>query len=515
MSRSTSRNTFLLSLLALSLSLGACQLSPLEPVSQGGAPQAVEQGSLNVSIRWPQRQDRALQAIPLGADQALLVVTDPQGATRGTLHVARAAQGARASLVLPVGKDYRVTVRMIGPGEEVMAAGESALFEIVSNQATSVPVRLDPIVTTVAGTGIDNHVGEGVPATEAAIQNPSDVGTDAAGNLYIAVRKVGSLDGNVIRKVSPAGVITTVVGHAPGSDAPYAKGDVVPAAHTLLNSPSGLAVSEDGALVIADKIYQSTPVRYRILVVPARDGERYGRAMRAGHSYSIYETTFAIANVVMGPDGTVYASVRNWIIRLDPQGRLATVAGIEGDTKGGAGEDGPATASQLLIPDGMALDPYGNLFFADRSNQRIRMLCQAPGRYYGMPMQAGSVYSVAGLKVSGAWQRTSTLFPYVDGKPGLASSLFFPRGLAMDDRGNLFFADSSNNLIRRLSPDGMLSTVAGSGRPTKLGTPLGALGDGGSSFNATFGYPGGLAIGPLGALYVADSTNNRVRRIRI
>ncbi len=517
MSFSASRLTCSGFLLALSVSLGACQVPPLDLVSREVAGPVLDRGSLRVAIHWPVREGRRLQAVPRGAEAAHLAVRDPQGAIRASLRIPREGPEApvSASLDLPVGRDYRVAVHMTGIDGEVMALGESAPFDIAPNQATSVPLRLDPIVMTVAGTGIDNHVGEGIPATEAAIQNPSAVGADAAGNLFIAVRKTGSMDGNVIRKVSPSGQITTVVGLPPGSDDPYLKGDDIPARQTLLNSPSGLAVSEDGDLVIADKVYGSSPAIYRIVVVPARSGMRYGKVMRAGYAYSIYETPFAIASVALQANGAVYATVRNWVVRVDPLGSAATIAGITGDAKGGAGEDGPAIASKFLIPDGLALDRHGNLFIADRSNHRIRMLCQVPGTYYGIAMQTGWVYSVAGLKASEAWQRTSPLFPYVDGKPGLASSLFFPRGLAVDESGNLFIADSTNNLIRRLGPDGMLVTVAGNGKPTKFGAAQEALGDGGSSLDATFGYPGGLAIGPLGALYVADSTNNRVRRIRI
>ena len=517
MSYSNKGITSLLAVLALGLGLSGCQRAPMQAPERAGARASVEVGSLRVSIRWPERPERRLQAIPMAAEEAVLRVTDARGSLLETRRVSRTSQvgSTSASLDLPPGLDYRLSASMSGAEGEVMAIGQSAPFAIAPNQATTVPLRLLPILMSVAGTGLDAFSGEGIRATEAAIQNPSSVGTDAAGNLYVAVRKVSATYGNVIRKVGPDGRITTVVGLPPGSTESYQAGDGMPARYTQLLSPSGLAVSPEGDLLITDERYGATPKSYRILYVPARDGMRFGKVMQAGHVYEIYTSPYAIASVALGEESSIYAAVRNWIVRVDADGTQSTVAGIEGQANGGTGEDGPATQSDLKIPDGLALDRHGNLILSDRSNHRIRMLCRVPGTYYGLPMQAGWIYTIVGLKASGAWQRTSTLFPIVDGKRGLESSLNFPRGVVLDATGYLYVADSSNNLIRRLSPDGTLVNVAGNGKPTRLGKDVEPLGDGGSSLEATFCFPGGLAFGPLGALYIADSSNNLVRRMRL
>lgn len=504
-------------LLTLATSLPACQPLPMQTPSRGVMIVPGELGSVTVAIRWPERQAWGVQGIPLAADEAIVTVEDAKGQSLVTRQFTRTpeADATPARLELPVGVDYRLSARMQGADGELMALGQSAPFAVRRNQATQVPVRLDPVIMTVAGTGVDSYAGEGVPALEAAIQNPSAVGADAEGNLYVAVRKNSASYGNAIRKVTPDGRITTVVGLPPESSETYVVGDGAPAGRTQLLAPSGLVVSPEGDLVITDEVYGSNPRINRILVIPARDGRRFGKEMRAGHSYTVYTSPQAIANVVLAPDQALYASVRNWIVRVEPDGAHATVAGIDGNTTGGAGEDGPATTSDLKIPDGLAVDALGNLLIADRSNYRVRMLCRSSGTYYGIPMQAGWIYTIAGLKASGAWQRTSALFPIVDGKKGLESSLNFPRGLVLDAHGYLYISDSSNNLIRRLSPDGTLVTVAGNGKPTKLGKETYPLGDGGSSLEATLCFPGGIAIGPRGSLYVADSSNNLVRRIRI
>jgi|GEM_PF-2387275 len=517
MSSSSKPLSRLLTALALSMTLMGCQAPSLQPPMRSELQSPGEPGTLSVAIRWPERPPRVLQRIPLAAEEAVLTVTDARDAVRATRRISRAAGDGltRASLELPAGVDYRVSLRMEGLDGEVMAIAQSAPFAIRTNRAVEVSLQLEPVIMSVAGTGMDSFSGEGIPATDATFQNPSAVATDAAGNLYVAIRKNSGSYGNVIRKVSPEGVVTTVVGLPPESSEAYQTGDGTPARYTQLLSPAGLAVSPEGDMVIADEIVGTSPRINRMLFIPARDGRRFGKEMQAGHAYEIYRSSFTIAGITLGEDESVYASVRNWVVQVDRDGKAVTVAGIEGQVTGDAGPDGPATESDLKIPDALLLDPLGNLFIADRSNHRIRMLCRTPGTYYGIPMQAGWIYSIVGVLESGSWQRTSTLFPLVTGKAGLESSLNSPRGLALDDRGYLYISDSTNNVIRRLAPDGTLITVAGTGKPTKLGKVIEPLGDGGSSLKATLCFPGGLTIGPNGGLYVADSSNNLVRRIRI
>ena len=524
---SSKRQACFASLLALSMGVAGCHhpqsLSVARTEVSGSAQAVAGQGALTLTIRWPQRPERSVQVVPVAAEEAVLVVKDSADKELLTRSLSRELDGeiAQLQINLPVGHDYRLSAVMRGADGEPLAKGTSAPFSIAANQVTTVKIRLDSIIVSFAGTGVSSFEGEGVLATEATIQNPATVATDAAGNVYVPVRK-SALDGNVIRKISPDGIISTVVGLPPGSSDPHLSGNGIPARNTLMSSPLGLSVSPDGDMLVGHEVYNAdakAPAVYRLLFIPARSGVRFGMDMQAGCSYELYSSSAKYESVLLGPDDTVYASQRNWVLRVNPDRSVDTVAGKPADTTGGAGLDGPATASALKTTDGLALDSHGNLFISDRNNHRVRMVCRKPGTYFGIPMQEGWIYTIAGLYAEGAWQRTAAKFPYEDGKPGLQSSLGFPRGLVFDDRGNLYISDSINALVRKLTPEGTLITVAGKGKATEwrdtttntwFSEPLG---DGGSSLEASFYNPGGLAFGPRGELYIADTTNHRIRRI--
>ena len=122
-------------------------------------------------------------------------------------------------------------------------------------------------------------------------------------------------------------------------------------------------------------------------------------------------------------------------------------------------------------------------------------------------MASGSIYTVAGIG-----QETSDDYPLGDGKDGLQASFTFPRGIALDGRGNLFIADTGNHRIRILSPDRIISTFAGTGERTPADGSK--LGDGASALKATFWNPVGVLVSQ-DTLYITDSNNHRVRKIRL
>ncbi len=420
---SSKRDAGFAALLALGMGLSGCQqpglqtVLPLFPPAPQGEDHALPgQGAVSVSIRWPKRSERQVQLIPVGAEAAVLSVNDSAGNELLTLTLTRAdgQDVSQAQLDLPVGYDYRVSALMRGPDGETMALGTSLPFSIVKNQVSTVALRLDSFIVTVVGTGNAGHEGEGVPGTQATIMNPSTVATDAAGNLYVAVRKGVSMDGHVIRRVSPDGIITTHVGLPPGSAEEYQLGDGAPARRTLLHSPTGLAVSPEGDFLIADEIYDpdtKNPTVYRLIFIPARDGERFGMAMQAGCSYTLKTSSTKFECVQFAPDGTPYASQRNWVVRVNVDRTLTTIAGKEGDTTGGAGDDGPATASALKTTDGLAFDSHGNLFIADRTNHRIRMLARSRGPTTASPCRpAGSTrWWASRMEARGSARPRSTL----------------------------------------------------------------------------------------------------------
>lgn len=179
--------------------------------------------------------------------------------------------------------------------------------------------------------------------------------------------------------------------------------------------------------------------------------------------------------------------------RLSADGRRADApkascpAGIE--TVAGffaLGDGGPALEARLKAPRGMAWDAEGNLYIADSRNHRVRMVTQE-----------GAIRTVAGTGVAGSSG---------DGGPAVEASLHLPVDLAFDAEGNLYIAEALGHRIRRISPDGRITTVAGTGA-------RGYSGDGGPALEAALDTPQGLALDASGNLYIADLGNHRVRRV--
>jgi uncharacterized protein (TIGR03437 family) len=153
------------------------------------------------------------------------------------------------------------------------------------------------------------------------------------------------------------------------------------------------------------------------------------------------------------------------LIREVSNGVITTAAGT--GMLGGTGDNGPATSAQLYYPYAVAVDSAGNLYIADNGNQRIRRVSN------------GVIATVAQLSAS---------------------------GVAVDSAGNLYIADYGNNRIRKLSAAGQITTVAGNGTP-------GFSGDNGLATSAQLNSPGGIAVDSASNLYIADSTNNRIRKV--
>jgi sugar lactone lactonase YvrE len=171
------------------------------------------------------------------------------------------------------------------------------------------------------------------------------------------------------------------------------------------------------------------------------------------------------------------------IFKLDQRGRLSVVAGT--GAGGFAGDGGPATQAQLFAPHDLLFDAAGNLLIADTYNQRIR-------RIDGQ----GIITTLAG---NGQAAYTG------DGGPARQASLNNPQGLALDRRGNLLIADTYNHVVRRVTPDGTIATLAGS-------VP-GHGGDGGPAIKAQINLTMAVAAAPDGSVYLSDAANSRIRRV--
>jgi len=190
--------------------------------------------------------------------------------------------------------------------------------------------------------------------------------------------------------------------------------------------------------------------------------------------------------VCLDPAGDLYIvdSSNHRVLLAAPGENLKTAAG--NGAPGDVGDGGPARLAELSSPSACALDSAGNLYIADTGSHRIRKA-----------RPDGIIVTIAGIGDPGFSG---------DGGLATAASLSSPRGVAADSNGDVYIADTGNNRIRQITPDGIIRTIAGQGGP-------GFSGDGGPSVSAGLNAPAGLVLDGSGDLYLADSGNNRVRRL--
>ena len=327
-------------------------------------------------------------------------------------------------------------------------------------------VNLAGIISTVAGTGTRGFGGDGGLAVSAQLFGPKSVALDSLGNLYIA-----DTFNDRIRRVTDTGIISTVA----GTGTKGFSGDSGPATSAQLNWPSEIVIDSAGNLLIADnsRIRKVTP-------------EGIISTVAGGGIHGIdYVGGFAVDSTgsILSDDGT------GRIRKVTTTGIITTVAG-NGRSQGFAGDQGPASSARFLYPRGLTFDTDGNLYIADTLNDRIRMVSQN-----------GTVTTVAG---------TATRDYSGEGGPATDDSLFEPRAVALDGVGNMFIADTLNNRIRKVSTGEIFSrtitTVAGTGIS-------GFGGDGDEASSAQLAEPSGIVVDRTGNLYIADTKNNRIRRV--
>lgn len=282
--------------------------------------------------------------------------------------------------------------------------------------------RVSPagVITTLAGTGTPGYSGDGGAAREARLSSPQAVALDAEGNLYIA-----DTENHRIRMVNRAGIITTVA----GTGVAGFNGHVRQALEAQLNRPSGLAFDSLGWLIFSD-------------------------------------------------------TGNHRICRLIPPGLVVTIAG--GNSAGFSGDGGPAYQAQFHSPRALAVDAQDNLYVGDTGNHRIRRI-----------RLSGTVTTFAGTGRKGYSG---------EGVPATEANFSNVLGIAVDTAGNVFVSDSDNSRIRRISPSGAVFTIAGSGF-------RGFAGDLGPAREARFDDPMGLALDEAGLIFVADRLNHRIRRL--
>jgi sugar lactone lactonase YvrE len=362
-----------------------------------------------------------------------------QNGTNGFLYLSNIAINDGGNYIVVVTNNYGSVTSQVATlavavpptanisGNQVVDAGSNAAFSVTASgtgpfyyiwclNGTNLPKP----GMIIAGGGTFGKLGDGGQATNASLANPSAATADAEGNIFIT-----DMFNNRIRKVATNGIITTVAGNGVGS--PSVNGQT--ATNTGLSHPTFALVDPAGDLFIAEQD-------------------------------------------------------ANWITEVATNGILTHVAGYGGIFFGGDG--GQATNASLNGPCGIALDAFGNLFVADTGHNRVRKVSTN-----------GIITTIAGGSTRG-----------FSGDGGFATnaSLNGPNAIFPDRWGNLFIADTLNNRIRKVASNGIITTIAGSGT-------AGFSGDGDLATNASLCSPSGLTFDTVGNLLIADTCNERIRQV--
>ena len=416
------------------------------------------------------------------------------------------------------------TARFNGPFG-VAADGAGNVYVTDSAGHTVRKITSAGVVTTLAGSPGQSGGNDGTNQT-ARFNVPTGIAVDADGNLYVA--DIGS---STIRKVTAAGIVTTVAG-SPGL--PGSRDGVGSAARFL--SPAGIAMDHTGNLLVADSGNHSL----RRVTTNGVVTTFAGKAGEVGNEDVVIATArfFSPSAVAMGTGGKLYvADTYNQTIRiLWRDGAVSTLAGLAG-SPGSA--NGAGSVARFNDPFGVAADNAGNVFVADSYNSTIRKVTSdgvvttfagsagQPGsadgtgstaRFYypsGIAVDSqGNVYVAdhddsTVRKITSAGEVTtlagSAGFPGSADGEGAAAQFEFPNGIAVDYAGNLFVADSGNSTIRKVTSAGVVTTFAGSAGQVGSADGIGSA--------ARFDYPFGLAVDGAGNVFVADAGNSTIRKI--
>jgi streptogramin lyase len=450
----------------------------------------------------------------------------------GTVYVAE----ARNHCIRKVTSSGEVTT-LAGSGTDGFADGLGAAAEFASPTGVAVDAsgtvyvadsanhrirKITPSgeVTTFAGSD-KLRIADGKGAA-AGFAVPVDVAVDASGTVYVA-----DLQDNRIRKVTPSGEVTTLAGNGA-----YGSADG-PGASARFDEPTHVAVDASGTVYVADqncnrirKITSSGVVS----TWTRSDDRRFANGTRPAEQF---EGPMAFDGpMAVDAGGMVYVGYNNCILKVTPSGQVTTLAG-----SGAEGfADGTGAAAKFCGIGGLALDAYGTVYVADYGNNRIRKVApsgevttlagngegdyadgtgttalvwsprdvavDASGTVYVADPKrhcirkatpSGEVTTLAGGEVAGLADGT-----------GAAAKFAGPSGVAVDASGTVYVADSGNDRIRKVTPSGKVTTLAGRGER--------GFADG-KGASARFRYPGGVAVDASGTVYVADSGNNRIRKV--
>ena len=315
------------------------------------------------------------------------------------------------------------------------------------------PVIIDhaSTVTTVAGSGTQGFA-DGTKE-QASFNLPSGIAISTEGFLFVADKQ-----NNIIRIVSPQGVVNTIAGT--GKTGFSNKKDSV-----TFNFPSGVGVDFLGNVYVAD---------LGNLAIRKIDINGVVTTFATGFNGPTGLASDAKGNVYVADNGN------SIIVKITNTGVVSTLAGTRG-VRGS--KDGTGTGAQFNQPHSIAVDSSGNVYVADAGNNMIRKI-----------NAQGAVTTIAGSTTSGAHNGVGT-----------AASFSRPTGVAVDASGNVYVADSNNNLIRKIAGDGTVTTLAGTGTAGNLN---------GTTATATFNNPQGVAVDQISRVFVVDTGNGLIRMIQ-
>jgi uncharacterized delta-60 repeat protein len=336
---------------------------------------------------------------------------------------------------------------------------------IPNNIGGSVPSNAYGKVTTFAGSGVPGAI-DGI-ATVASFRNPYGLDIDSAGNLFVA-----DMGNNKIRKITPTGIVSTFA----GSGSQGSNNGTGTAAQFY--APRGITFGDfkTGTMYVADSNNNKIRLITDTGVVSTVAGSG---SLGSTNGTATAASFYSPQGVVNRPDYVqIVTDTNNNKIRSLVYGTVYTYAGsgIQGST------DGIGTVASFSAPRGIALDAMGNIYVADTNNNKIRKIDGT-----------GLVSTFAGSGIQGTTDGLGTL-----------ASFNSPIEITIDSAGNLYVTDANNNKIRKITPTGMVSTLAGSGVQGAI-DGIGSL--------ASFNNPAGLKIDVSGVIYVGDYGNNKIRKI--
>jgi len=369
-------------------------------------------------------------------------------------------------------------------GDPLRLASDAAGNVYFSSLHSVFKVDRNGTLTRVAGNGRAGNLGDGGPAASGQLSFPTGIAIDGSGNLFIPDR-----DAHVVRRVSSAGVISTVA----GSGVAGYRGDSGPATTARLNGPMGVAVDASGNIYIADT--GNDTIRK---VDAAGNISTFAGTGTRGYQGDGGPAKSAQFNgpeaVAVDPSGAVYIAdtFNGRIRRVGADGVITTFAGT-GATGVFSGDGGPASSAALSLPTDVSTDSAGNVYVADFGNSRVRII-------------AGGIINTVAGRTNGA--------PLIDGEAAVNARLEGPTGVAADRSGNVYFVESglgsgsglavSDYKLWKVSTNGILSSFAGNGIPDFSA-------DGAPASTTQLNGVTGVAVSPSGVVYISDTLNHRVR----